>query len=34
VQRLVKSARGLLHVHTQVGAGTAFTIYLPARRKD
>ena len=34
VQRLVKSAKGLLHVHTQAGAGTAFTIYLPARRKD
>ncbi|MCX6896116.1 MAG: response regulator [Verrucomicrobia bacterium] len=34
VQRLVKAAKGLLHVHTQAGAGTAFTIYLPARRKD
>jgi two-component system cell cycle sensor histidine kinase/response regulator CckA len=30
VQRLIKEARGCLHVHTQVGAGTTFTIYLPA----
>jgi signal transduction histidine kinase len=30
VQRLVKEARGLVHVHTQVGQGTSFTVYLPA----
>ena len=30
VQRLVKSARGALHVHTEVGKGTTFTVYLPA----
>ena len=30
VQRLVKEARGALHVHTQVGQGTTFTLYLPA----
>ena len=30
VQRLVKEAQGALHVHTQVGAGTCFTLYLPA----
>ena len=30
VQRLVKEARGALHVHTQVGQGTAFTVYLAA----
>lgn len=30
VQRLVKEARGALHVHTQVGQGTKFTVYLPA----
>ena len=30
VQRLVKEARGALHVHTQVGEGTKFTLYLPA----
>jgi signal transduction histidine kinase len=30
VQRLVKEAHGLLHVHTQPGEGTTFTIYLPA----
>ena len=29
VQRLVKEASGALHVHTQVGDGTVFTIYLP-----
>jgi signal transduction histidine kinase len=33
VHRLVKAAHGLLHVHTDVGAGTTFTVYLPARRK-
>jgi len=30
VQRLVKEARGALHVHTQVGQGTSFTLFLPA----
>jgi two-component system, sensor histidine kinase and response regulator len=30
VQRLVKEAKGALHVHTQVGEGTTFTVYLPA----
>jgi signal transduction histidine kinase len=30
VQRLVKEARGALHVHTESGRGTSFTVYLPA----
>jgi two-component system sensor histidine kinase/response regulator len=30
VQRLVKEARGLLHVHTRPGEGTDFTVYLSA----
>jgi len=30
VQRLIKEARAALHVHTQVGKGTTFTVYLPA----
>jgi signal transduction histidine kinase len=30
VQRLVKEARGALHVHTKTGEGTTFTVYLPA----
>lgn len=30
VQRLIKEAHGALHVHTQVGAGTTFTVYLSA----
>ena len=30
VQRLIKEARGALHVHTEVGRGTAFTVYLSA----
>jgi signal transduction histidine kinase len=30
VQRLVKEALGALHVHTEPGAGTSFTVYLPA----
>lgn len=29
VLRLVKETRGVLHVHTKVGEGTCFTIYLP-----
>ena len=30
VQRLIKEARGVLHVHTKAGEGTTFTVYLPA----
>jgi two-component system, sensor histidine kinase and response regulator len=30
VQRLVKEAHGALHIHTRLGEGTTFTIYLPA----
>lgn len=30
VQRLVKEARGALHIHTEVGRGTVFNVYLPA----
>ena len=30
VQRLVKEAGGALHVHTELGEGTTFTVYLPA----
>ena len=30
VQRLVKEARGALHVQTEPGQGTVFTVYLPA----
>src|SRR3984957_15362210 len=30
VQRLIKEAGGALHVHTIIGKGTTFTIYLPA----
>ncbi len=29
VQRLVKEAKGALHVHTEIGRGTTFTVYLP-----
>ena len=29
VQRLIKEGNGALHVHTQPGEGTTFTIYLP-----
>ncbi|HEY1716944.1 MAG TPA: hybrid sensor histidine kinase/response regulator [Verrucomicrobiae bacterium] len=29
VQRLIKEGNGALHVHTQTGEGTTFTIYLP-----
>jgi len=29
VQRLIKECSGALHVHTQSGEGTAFTLYLP-----
>lgn len=31
VLRLLKEANGALHVHTKVGHGTVFNIYLPAR---
>ena len=31
VQRLIKEARGALHVHTELGKGTTFTVYLAAR---
>src|SRR6267378_2602871 len=30
VQRLVKEAKGSLHVRTEMGQGTTFTVYLPA----
>lgn len=30
VQRLVKQAKGALHVHTDPGKGTTFSVYLPA----
>lgn len=30
VQRLIKQAGGALHVHTRVGLGTTFSVYLPA----
>jgi signal transduction histidine kinase len=30
VQRLVKEAKGVLHVQTKVGAGTTFSVYIPA----
>jgi two-component system sensor histidine kinase/response regulator len=29
VQRLVREAKGALHVRTQIGEGTTFTVYLP-----
>ncbi len=29
VQRLVKEAKGALHVHTEPGTGTVFSVYLP-----
>jgi signal transduction histidine kinase len=29
VQRLIKEGSGALHCHTQTGAGTTFTVYLP-----
>lgn len=32
VQRLVRNAHGALHLQTQVGEGTAFTVYFPAVR--
>jgi len=33
VMRLLKEACGALHVHTKVGHGTVFNIYLPARNE-
>ena len=30
VQRLMREAKGMVHVHTKVGFGTTFTVYLPA----
>ncbi len=30
VQRLVKAANGAMHVHTELGKGTCFTLFLPA----
>jgi two-component system, sensor histidine kinase and response regulator len=30
VQRMVKIAQGAIHVHTKIGQGTVFTVYLPA----
>lgn len=30
VQRLIKEARGVLHVHTEPGRGSLFTVYVPA----
>ena len=33
VQRLVKQAHGALHLHTKVGEGTTFTVYLQARQQ-
>jgi signal transduction histidine kinase len=30
VHRLIKEANGALHVHTEIGKGTTFSIYLPA----
>jgi two-component system, sensor histidine kinase and response regulator len=32
VQRLIKEAHGALHLHTEPGRGTIFTVYLPAVR--
>jgi len=31
VQRLVREGRAALHLHTEVGAGTTFTVYVPGR---
>ncbi|MGO8764044.1 MAG: sensor histidine kinase [Limisphaerales bacterium] len=32
VQRLIKENAGALHVHTVLGSGTTFTVYLPGQR--
>jgi chemotaxis protein histidine kinase CheA len=29
LHRLVKEAKGAMHIHTQSGHGTTFTLYLP-----
>jgi signal transduction histidine kinase len=34
VQLLIKEAKASLHVHTKLGEGTAFTLYLPAMPAD
>jgi signal transduction histidine kinase len=34
VQRLIKESNGALHVHTQLGEGTTFTVYQPAALLD
>jgi two-component system sensor histidine kinase/response regulator len=34
VHRLLKEARGCLHVHSKAGEGTTFNIYLPAHLKN
>jgi signal transduction histidine kinase len=31
VNRFIKEARGGIHIETRLGAGTTFTVYLPAR---
>jgi two-component system, sensor histidine kinase and response regulator len=31
VKRLIEQARGVIHVHSQDGVGTTFTVYLPAQ---
>jgi signal transduction histidine kinase len=33
VHRLLKEARGCMHVHSKAGEGTVFSIYLPATIK-
>jgi two-component system cell cycle sensor histidine kinase/response regulator CckA len=30
ILRLIREARGAVHLHTVVGQGTSFTVYLPA----
>jgi signal transduction histidine kinase len=32
VQRLIKEANGALHVHTELGVGTTFAVYLPGAK--
>ena len=34
IQRLIKEGHGALHCHTEIGAGTTFTVYLPATELD
>jgi signal transduction histidine kinase len=33
VQRLIKEGNGVLHVHTQLGKGSTFSVYLPGTEK-